>query len=400
MNVIDYKLLEECAPGAQNMLTQCLGAQTGERILALYTPRNNYKETLDYELQAGERLFWLRQDTCFPEGELDEEMDIVYRDRETVLYSLQKVAEEIGCSFTLFPIELTRGLSGQHSLAKDSISRLRVLSRECDILLDYTLIGIDNYNTRTGIGGRTFLKDEIIHARNRGADIHSMDIESLAMGAMYEDYLRMAERVKEKAEMLRQAESIHITASGTDIELPIQKGTELVEGIGIIRRGEWHFLPNGILSICVNHRRVQGHIKLAGPMWGVSGLDLEAVTLKANSHNGILEPIGLFRNRQLKELIATKEGKYIGEVTLGFNTKGLRGSESPYEFYVASGNVTVALGVNRHLGGSNPEKPGMGLTPNIHSHALVDKASVWVHADQRDIGVLRDGGWLINHEVE
>lgn len=381
------------------MLIQCLGAHSGERILALYTPRNNYEETLDYELQAGERLFWLRQDTCFLEGELDEEMDIVYRDRETILYSLQKVAEEIGCPFTLFPIELTRGSGGQHSLAKDIISRLRILSRECDILLDYTLIGIDNYNTRTGIGGRTFLKDEINYPRNRGADIHTVDIESLAMGAMNEDYLGMSQRVKEKAAMFRQAEAIRITASGTDMELPIQEGTELVEGIGIIRQGEWHFLPNGILSICVNHKRVQGHIKLNGPMWGVSGLDLEAVTLKATA-SGILEPVGSFRNRQLKELIATSEGRYIGEITLGFNTKGLHRSESPYEFYVANGNVTVALGVNRHLGGSNPERPGMGLTPNIHSHALIDKASVSVHANQRDKVVLRNGEWLTPHEAD
>ena len=298
----------------------------------------------------------------------------------------------------LCPISLSHDDRGYY-INKKTLATISKLAKECSVLLDCTLLGIDNYIVRTSTLHTGLLRKEIAFSRTRGADLHNLDLESLAEGSMRENYVEMAKRIDEEASLLESVKTISIVTPQTNLTLPIQKGAQMVLAKGLITRdGDWHFLPAGIISLCINHVQVRGKIQLAGSAWGIDDLTHSPVILEADN-DGVLsvsKSTKHFQNSALKQLLETPEGRYIGEVTFGFNKSALRNSNSPYEFYVADGNVTVALGANDHLGGQNPRlKERVRRVSNVHSHMLIHDATVYVDSGQGKTKLLQDGKWVI-----
>jgi len=361
----------------------------------------------------GTPFFWATPEMVFRPHEFHEEVRLLAKERRQIMSLIEEGIGELGCGIAKAPVIMAsmRGIGDREA------STIRGLANKADVVLDFTLLGISNYE-----GGPQ--GQELLSGPARGADIHNMDLDSLIEGAMAEDFSRMAERIGTVQLMLQGARHMDIVApGGTNVRLPLILTSSFLgrrlgaasdllarfqvpsacrfppvaRGTGIIGKGQWHFLPNGILSLCVNHTAVRGKLGVQGPVWGILSKGEGPFHIEVEARSGALALDMGVHHHLLRHFLESGDGAYIGELTLGFNTAADRDSEVPYEFYVADANVTIAFGQNRHLGGRNPDKLVGRLVPIYHTHWLVKSASVTVQrSDGSSCQIISEGKWTVN----
>ncbi|PWR71549.1 M29 family metallopeptidase [Methanospirillum lacunae] len=396
---MDY--LDEIKDGVENFLVKCLQIVKGESILVIYTPSSNYKDTIAYSGSKGIHRFWRDWQSVFEDKEYDEQIKISIREHREIIHAISDVSDSLNCSICLFPLNISN--KNKLEILNTDVVGLKNKLKTADIIIDLTLIGLDSYfiPNKFKIGTHN-LKSIFYKSNLRGADLHNLTTDSLIDGAMCENFKEMDTRIKQYYELIKGVKSVRITDNRqeTNLTLPIMHGDMPTMGTGIIGMKEWHFLPNGIISLCVDHEQVEGSVVLNGPIWGGDSLNHDPVKLRVC--NGVVS-INSGDNTLVNTILNQDGGKYFGEIVFGFNKRADKLNESPYEFYVADGSVSLAFGRNDHIGGNCGKNCGIGHQYNnnhqvIHSHAAVKVDNIVLDMqDDRKLELMKDGKWM---EVE
>jgi leucyl aminopeptidase (aminopeptidase T) len=300
--------------------------------------------------------------------------------RDKIATALKTVCLEKGCGVSFYSIDTSTMLNADFKWESKEIAQrvLRDLSN-ADVLIDLTLFGLDEIPAPGMSRLHTFtsLRQELLQGgKLRGADMHIVSDKSFAGGAMCADYQTLAKEVATLEGIVKMSRTLDIvTNKGTDLRIAIDP-KQVFKGTGqICAAGEYHFLPSGIVSICLKKGAVSGKLVLDGPCYAVGTFSQFPLTLEIGS-NGRIADVDLSEQAPYYDLVMNmfkmEEAHYPGELVFGLNPKGDPHSIQPMEFYVARGTVSIALGRNDHIGGDiEPTSAG-----SVHVHASITDATV------------------------
>jgi len=347
--------VEDCLHGAKVALTQCLGIKETEKVVIVETPLPSCHNSL---VRANRILWWYRY--CGRDSvELEKTAVALIKRREKIGTALKMVCEEIGCSVAFYGIDTCRMLDADFKwVSSDMAQRVFRDLVSADVLIDLTLFGLDELPPVGLSKFRSFtnLKQELLASgKMRGADMHIVSDKSFASGAMCADYENLASEVCKLESIIKNSRTLDIiTEKGTDLRIQINP-KRVFKGTGKIREaGEYHFLPSGIVGICLEKGGVSGKLVLDGPSYAFGTFSEFPMRIQLDT-NGKIVDVDLSDNAPYYDLVINMfkmdEANYLGELVLGLNPKGDVLSVQPMEFYVARGGVSLALGRNDHIGG-------------------------------------------------
>jgi leucyl aminopeptidase (aminopeptidase T) len=300
--------------------------------------------------------------------------------RENIATALKTACLEIGCSVGFYSIDTSKMLDANFKWASREIAQrvLRDLSGT-DVLIDLTLFGLDEIPAPGLSRLRSFtnLRQELLQGgKLRGADMHIVSDKSFAGGAMCANYENLEKEVINLEGIVKSSRTLDIMAeNGTDLRIKIDP-KQVFKGTGkICAAGEYHFLPSGIVGICLRKGVVSGKLVLNGPSYAIGTFSEFPMSLEIGPQGKIVD-VDLSEKAPYYDLVMNmfkmEEAKYPGELVLGLNPKGDPQSIQSMEFYVARGSVSIALGRNDHIGGDiEPTSEG-----SVHVHASIPGSTV------------------------
>lgn len=362
-------LPEDCLNGARRVLLQCIAVRETERVTIIETPLQSSGNSF---LRANRILWWYR--FC---GRTSDQLSIIatrlIKQRENIALALKRVCEEIGCSLEFYGIDTCKLLNTDFKWVSDAAAHkvIRDLA-DSDVLIDLTLFGLDELPARR-YRNFTNLRQELLSSgKIRGADIHIVSDRSFSNGAMCANYEEIEKDAAKLEGMIKNSRTLDIiTGKGTDLRIQIDP-KRVFKGTGMIHKtGEYHFLPSGIVSICLEQGAASGRLVLDGPAYAFGDFSAFPLALELDS-DGRISKIDVSETAPFYDFVMKmfdfREARYVGELVLGLNPKGDIHSVEPMEFYVARGGVSLALGRNDHIGGSIPG--------SLHVHAAVQEPTI------------------------
>ena len=380
--------------GANIALTKCLGVKSTEKVMIVQSLASAAPE----ELVHANRILWWYRHCGRNSAELKATVVKTIKRRENMATALKTVCLEMGCRVGFFSIDTSKMLDADFKWKSKEIAQmvLKDLS-DTDVLIDLTLFGLDEMPPPSLSRLRSFasLRQELIQGgRLRGADMHIVSDKSFAGGAMCANYDKLGKEVSALETLVKSSRNLDIVAeNGTNLRIAIDP-KQVFKGTGqICAAGQYHFLPSGIVGICLNKGVVSGTLVLNGPSYAVGSFSKFPLRLEIGSHGRIVDK-SLSDKAPYYDLIMNmfkmEEANYPGELVVGLNDHGDPQSIQPMEFYVARGMVSIALGRNDHIGGNNePTSAG-----SVHVHASIPGATI--ELDDRQIivdkGILREVG--------
>jgi len=371
----------ECLEGAKNVLYECLNAQPDEKVLIVRSPPSISIPGL---MTASSILWWCRVADSLNLN-CERALSNLMRDRLIIEDALRKAAEERGCVTFLKTIDTSK-LLDEHFFWKNKNSAKKLLSTMglADVIIDLTLFGLDQLPPSKRSRDPLFsLRDEARkHSEARGVDLHLASRSSFTKGgAMCFNLGSIIKELKLFKEIIQKSPYLTLKSDGTDLRLNIHED-KVDSGTGIIHKPKgWHFLPSGVIFAPVRVVGTWGSVTLDGPIYGLGSISDYPLQLKIPPGTGRIEEDLQFADNtptHIKELITEmfkiRECGHIAEVVIGFNSCARKNSVEPMEFYVARGNVTIALGRNDHIGGEiSPTDP---TKPSVHIHASVSNPTL------------------------
>jgi len=381
--------------GARVTLEQCLGVKERERVTIVETPLFSCHDSL---VRANRILWWYRY-IGRDSKKLEKTSSELIRGRQNIVIALKAICEENGCPVEFYGIDTCKLLDTDFKwTSKKAAEKTLSDLSNTDVLIDLTLFGLDELPPAKKTRRYASLRQEILSAgRARGADLHIVSDRSFTTGAMCADYEKIAGEVRRLEETIKNSRTLDILA-GKETDLRVQINPERVfSGTGIIHKvGEYHFLPSGIVGVCLERGGLTGRIVLKGPSYAIGTFSEFPMTIEIDT-KGKITNWNLSEDAPYYELVENmfsfKEAKYFGELIIGLNPRGDINSIDPMEFYVARGGVSLALGRNDHIGG-DIEASSEG---SLHVHASVPGATI--ELDDREI-VLEHGKLLMVEERE
>ncbi len=225
-----------------------------------------------------------------------------------------------------------------------------------------------------------------------GVRIATMPNISEAMfskGGLTADFQAVRKRIEEVYEMIKSAETAHITtALGTDLEMKISAERWVMDTGILWKKGEFGNLPAGELFQAPEEGTANGILIVDGAMAGVPKLDKPIeITVK----DGFAKKIeGGSSAHRLREILINASEKLnnagdnpklvfnIAELGIGMNDKA-KVIGSPLEDEKVLGTIHVALGDNSTFGGN--------VRAGIHLDGIVMKPTLMLD----DVELIKNG---------
>jgi hypothetical protein len=371
---------KDCIAGAESILARSLNVQPEERVLLVKSP----EDTTVNDLMAASSILWWCKPVHSTGFNCESSFKQLIQDRLDIENALRKAAEIQGCAISSRTID-TSTLLDEHFnwRSKDIAKGLLNTMKDFDVIIDLTLFGLDQLPpTKKSREPRFSFQDEIRkHSDARGVDMHLVSRSSFSSGGcMNFDLSSIAKELIVFKELIMKSSFLTVKSDETNLKLSLlREKTDI--GSGIIRKPKyWHFLPSGVVFVPVKIAGTFGTVRLDGPTYGLGSLKDYPLRLKVSPATHQIERFELSDNAPsyirtfVEEMFKIEECRHIGELVIGFNTMSDKESLEPMEFYVARGNVTIALGRNDHIGGEiYPHDPAK---PSIHVHASISNPTV------------------------
>lgn len=374
------------------MLTQCLGVKENEKVMIVETPLTKCYNSL---VRANRILWWYRY--CGRDSkELEDTIVKLIKRRQKIGDALRIACHEIGCSVTFYAIDICKVLDTDFRwLSKQTAQKVFRDLLDADVLIDLSLFGLDELPPIGLSKFRSFanLRQELLSTgKLRGADMHIVSDQSFVNGAMCANYDKLAKEVCQLENIIKKSRTLDIINDEKGIDVRIKIRPEKVfKGTGkILKPGEYHFLPSGVVGVCLTKGSSTGRLFLDGPAYAFGDLSDFPITLETDN-NGRIVDIYLSENAPYYSLVMNMfkmdEAHYLGELIIGLNPNGDINSVQPMEFYVARGSVSLALGKNDHIGGD--------ISGIVHVHVCIPEATI--ELDDRRI-ILEKGKLILPEE--